>query len=60
MTQATVHSASVGPMRICAWPAVAQMLSVMTPVKVCVLWAADNPASARTPTRRGFISVPES
>src|SRR5439155_10633315 len=40
-TQAVVQSASVGPMRIWAWPPVAQMLSVIVPESVLFwLWAS--------------------
>src|SRR3954470_11926610 len=41
-----VQSASVGPMRIEAWPALAQTLSVMTPENVCGRGAADSVVSA--------------
>jgi len=41
---------------------VEQTLSVITPVKVCLLWAADNPVRTRTSTIERVIALlsPES
>ncbi len=55
------QSASVGPICICEWFALAHMLSVMVPTKVCVLaaCAADSAVSASAHTiRRGMTYSP--